>query len=171
VQGPFDLARGYWREVCLLSETSGRDFVAVTGPIHQRQGLVIGCHGTVLLTGLRLRVGCCRRIISRTGRPHEPATHWKCEDVLRRPVSVEGRSKKDADHLETHSASSAQSPKGGLRCQRPLKPKEKRPSLGLGRIQYLNVAERKSAALNSNTVQRLPNNPMKSRYFDWPSFR
>jgi hypothetical protein len=40
------------------------------------------------------------------------ATHWKFEDALRRPVTIEGRSKRDAGQLETHSVSSVQSPKG-----------------------------------------------------------
>ena len=41
------------------------------------------------------------------------ATLWKYEDVLRRPVTIEGRSKRDEGHSETHSASGTQSPKGG----------------------------------------------------------
>jgi len=45
-------------------------------------------------------------------------------------VTVEGRSKRDAGHSETHAASSAQSPKGGQSYQRPLKQKEKRPHSG-----------------------------------------
>ncbi|WP_245902458.1 hypothetical protein [Pararhodobacter marinus] len=45
------------------------------------------------------------------GEPMNAASHWKCEDVLCRPMVVEGRSKRDAGHSETHSASSAQSPR------------------------------------------------------------
>ncbi len=70
------------------------------------------------------------------------ATYWKCEDVSHRPVAVEGCSKRDAGHAETHFASSAQSPKGRWPGQRSLKQKEKKAPIGaLGRIQYLNVAE------------------------------
>jgi hypothetical protein len=64
------------------------------------------------------------------GDPMNLTTHWKYEDVSHRPVAVEGRSKRDAGHSETRSASSVQSPKGGWPCQRPLKQKEKRPHLG-----------------------------------------
>ncbi len=39
--------------------------------MHQRQGPVIGRHGAVLLSALRLRLGLRHRIISRTGRTRE----------------------------------------------------------------------------------------------------
>lgn len=59
------------REVCLSSETSCRVFGSFSDRTHCRAELVIGRHGAVLLTVLRLRVSLRHRIISRTGRPHK----------------------------------------------------------------------------------------------------
>ena len=78
------------------------------------------------------------------------ANHWKYENVLRRPMTIEGRSKRNTGHSETHSASTAETPKGGWPCQRPLKQKEKAPIGAFGRIQYQNVAE--GMGLTSNLL-------------------
>ena len=83
-----------------------------------------------------------------------PATHWKCEDVLRRPVTIEGRSKRDTGHSETRSASTAESPKGGW-LPTPFETKRKKAQVwAFGRIQYLNVAE--GVGLTSNLLLWMP---------------
>ena len=77
------------------------------------------------------------------GEPMNAATHWKCEDVLRRPVAVEGRSKRDAGHSETHSRVKRPVSEGRMALPTPFETKRKKAPIGaLGRIQYLNVAER-----------------------------
>ena len=64
------------------------------------------------------------------------ATYWKCEDVLRRPVTVEWRKKRDAGHAETHSMSSTQPPKGGWKDKRS----DQRPILAKSPVSESQIA-------------------------------
>lgn len=143
VQGPFDIAPGYGREVCLSSETSGRVFGGDADLPHCRADLVIGRHGAVLLTALRLRVGLRHRNISRTGRPHERVNPLKMRGCFTpsrgHRGAIEERCRPFGDPFRVKRPVS----EGRMALPTPFETKRKKAPIGAPRrIQYLNVAER-----------------------------
>jgi hypothetical protein len=116
--------------------------------------LGIGRHGAVLLTALRLRVGLRHRIISRTGRPHErsnPLEMRGCFTPSRdRRGALEERRRPFGDPFCVKRPVS----EGRMALPTPFETKRKKAPIGaLGRIQYLNVAEREGTVPRLHTFQ------------------
>ena len=106
-------------------------------------GLGIGRHRAVLLTALRLRVSLRHRIISRKGRPHErgnPLEMRGCFTPSRdRRGALEERRRPFGDPFRVKRPVSERR----MALPTPFETKRKKTPIGaLGRIQYLNVADR-----------------------------
>ena len=112
-------------------------------PMHQRTSPVIGRHGAVFLTALRLRAGLRHRIISRTGRPYEPSKPLETRGCFApsrgRRGALEERRRPFGDPFRVKRPVS----EGRMAPPTPFETKRKKAPIGaLERIQHLNVAER-----------------------------
>jgi hypothetical protein len=110
--------------------------------MHQRTRLVIGRHGAVLLTALRLRVGLRHQIISRTGRAHNRGNPLKMRGCFAPPCgrrgALEERRRPFGDPFRVRLPVS----EGRMALPTPFETKRKKaPMEAYGRIQHLNVAE------------------------------
>ena len=140
--GPVRHCARLWARSLFVIRDSGQETADIAGPVHQRQGLVVGRHGAVLLAALRLRAGLRHRIISRTGRTHErgnPLEMRGCFTPSRRHRgALEERRGPFGDPFCVKRPVS----EGRMALPTPFETKRKKAPIGaLGRILFLNVAE------------------------------